>query len=86
METHVKDVSSPASDALLADIIRFIVGAVHPPNEIINSGVVPRYAAVGKLLKHLKVWRFFHCMPQTTIGSARARQFKTRTVLRLDLL
>jgi len=42
--------STPESQSLRADIIRFIVGVVHPPNEILCSDVLPRWAVIGWLL------------------------------------
>ncbi|KAL5565848.1 hypothetical protein UlMin_029012 [Ulmus minor] len=41
----------PERETLISDIVRFICCAHHPPNEIIQSEVVPRWAVVGWLLK-----------------------------------
>lgn len=38
-------------ETLVIDIVRFICCAHHPPNEIILSDVIPRWAVVGWLLK-----------------------------------
>jgi integrator complex subunit 3 len=35
---------------LRADIIRYIVCVIHPPNEILSSDVLPRWAVIGWLL------------------------------------
>ncbi|KAL1803125.1 hypothetical protein ACET3Z_031774 [Daucus carota] len=38
-------------ETLLIDIVRFICCSHHPPNEIILSDIIPRWAAIGWLLK-----------------------------------
>lgn len=38
-------------ETIIVDIIRFICCAHHPPNEIIRSDIVPRWAVIGWLLK-----------------------------------
>ena len=35
--------STPESHTLRCDIIRFIVGVIHPPNELLCSDIIPRY-------------------------------------------
>ena len=42
--------STPESQTLRADLIRFIVGVIHPPNEILCSDILPRWAVIGWLL------------------------------------
>jgi hypothetical protein len=49
--------SNPDSDALMSDMIRFLVGAFHPSNELLASKVIPRYAALGKLFRMV----LFYC-------------------------
>ncbi|XP_057480563.1 uncharacterized protein LOC130767656 [Actinidia eriantha] len=46
-----KFLSLPESEALVTDIVRFICCSHHPPNEIIQSDVIPRWAVIGWLLK-----------------------------------
>ncbi|OIV90591.1 hypothetical protein TanjilG_01672 [Lupinus angustifolius] len=46
-----KFLNEPDKDTVIVDIIRFICCAYHPPNEIIQSDVVPRWASIGWLLK-----------------------------------
>ncbi|KAA8544571.1 hypothetical protein F0562_022570 [Nyssa sinensis] len=41
----------PERETLLTDIVRFICCSHHPPNEIIQSAVIPRWAVMGWLLK-----------------------------------
>ncbi|KAK2975632.1 hypothetical protein RJ640_021077 [Escallonia rubra] len=41
----------PERETLVIDIVRFICCAHHPPNEIILSEVIPRWAVIGWLLK-----------------------------------
>ncbi|MED6124719.1 hypothetical protein PIB30_061588 [Stylosanthes scabra] len=38
-------------ETVIVDIVRFICCAHHPPNEIIQSDIVPRWAVIGWLLK-----------------------------------
>ncbi|GAB2277065.1 hypothetical protein Dimus_011773 [Dionaea muscipula] len=42
---------SPERETLVCDIVRFICCAHHPPNEVLQSGVIPRWAVIGWLLK-----------------------------------
>ena len=48
------DLSSPEAETLIADLLRFVCGAHHPPNQVIRSDVVQRWAVVGWLLKCVK--------------------------------
>jgi integrator complex subunit 3 len=48
------DLTSPESETLIADMLRFVCGAHHPPNSVIRSDVVQRWAVVGWLLKCVK--------------------------------
>lgn len=45
---------TPEGESLIADLVRFICSVHHPPNEVIRSNVVQRWAAVGWLLKCAK--------------------------------
>ena len=44
-----KYLSTPESQTLLPDVVRFICGVIHPPNEILGSEVIPRWAILGWL-------------------------------------
>lgn len=46
-----KHLCYPGSETVITDIIRFICCAHHPPNEIIQSNVISRWAIIGWLLK-----------------------------------
>lgn len=46
-----KFLCEPNRETLIVDIVRFICCAHHPPNEIIQSDVIPRWAVIGWLLK-----------------------------------
>ncbi|XP_022973780.1 uncharacterized protein LOC111472338 isoform X1 [Cucurbita maxima] len=41
-------------ETVISDIIRFICCAHHPPNEVIQSDIIPRWAVIGWLLKCCK--------------------------------
>ncbi|XP_054160466.1 integrator complex subunit 3-like [Oppia nitens] len=42
--------STPESQTLRCDVIRFICGVIHPPNELLCSDIIPRWAVIGWLL------------------------------------
>ncbi|XP_059094410.1 integrator complex subunit 3-like [Tigriopus californicus] len=42
--------STPESQSLRCDLIRFIVGVIHPTNELLGSDIIPRWAIIGWLL------------------------------------
>lgn len=42
--------STPESQSLRCDMIRFIVGVIHPTNELLCSDIIPRWAVIGWLL------------------------------------
>ncbi|CAK9138370.1 unnamed protein product [Ilex paraguariensis] len=44
----------PERETLVIDIVRFLCCAHHPPNEIIQSDVIQRWAVIGWLLKSCK--------------------------------
>ncbi|KAK9123249.1 hypothetical protein Sjap_012851 [Stephania japonica] len=46
-----KFLSRPECETNIPDIVRFICCAHHPPNEVIQSDVIPRWAIIGWLLK-----------------------------------
>jgi integrator complex subunit 3 len=47
----------PATDSetLVPDLIRYICCNYHPPNHVLCSDIVPRWAIIGWLLKCIKV-------------------------------
>ncbi|KAG2401898.1 uncharacterized protein HKW66_Vig0190650 [Vigna angularis] len=45
-----KFLNEPDKEFVIIDIVRFICCAHHPPNEIIQSDIVPRWALIGWLL------------------------------------
>jgi len=55
--------SSPESQSLRADLIRYIVGVVHPCNEVLCSDIIPRWAIIG--------WLLTSC--QTVVSTANAK-------------
>lgn len=42
--------ATPESQSLRSDMIRFIVGVIHPTNEQLCSDIIPRWAVIGWLL------------------------------------
>lgn len=54
-----KYLATPESESLIPDIIRYICCVWHPPNAIISSEIVPRWAMIGWLLTSIKVIFFF---------------------------
>lgn len=42
--------STPESQTLRCDLIRFICGVIHPSNEVLCSDIIPRWAVIGWLL------------------------------------
>eukprot|EP01132_Coremiostelium_polycephalum_P008523 gene8523-10478_t len=54
-----KHLPNPESESLIPDLIRYICCVYHPPNYVLCSDIVPRWAIIGWLLKHCKSdqWR-----------------------------
>ncbi|XP_049848458.1 integrator complex subunit 3-like [Schistocerca gregaria] len=46
--------ASPESEALIPELIRWVCGAHHPSNAILQSDIVPRWAILGWLLTSIK--------------------------------
>lgn len=42
--------STPESQSLRCDLIRFICGVIHPSNELLCSDIIPRWAVIGWIL------------------------------------
>lgn len=47
---HKQHFSTPESQMLKTDVIRYILTCIHPPNEVIASDVFPRWAMIGWIL------------------------------------
>ena len=67
---HVADDAPPdaaaataAADGAVADAVRYIVSVYHPPNAVLTSDVLPRWAALGWLTQ----------LPRSAAGGAAAR-------------
>ena len=48
--------STPESQSLRCDLIRYICAVIHPSNEILSSDIIPRWAVIGWLLTTCTVW------------------------------
>ncbi|KAI6653672.1 Integrator complex subunit 3 isoform X2 [Oopsacas minuta] len=59
--------STPESQFVISDIIRYICCAIHPPNEIIGSDVVQRWALIG--------WLHNLCATNASMAEARLALF-----------
>ncbi|KAJ2304395.1 hypothetical protein IWW55_002450 [Coemansia sp. RSA 2706] len=46
--------STPESESLFSDLIRYIIGVFHPSNVVLASNVVPRYVFLGGLLRFIR--------------------------------
>eukprot|EP00743_Colponemidia_sp_Colp-15_P009348 GILK01010219.1.p1 GENE.GILK01010219.1~~GILK01010219.1.p1 ORF type:complete len:1151 (-),score=163.04 GILK01010219.1:154-3606(-) len=46
-----KHLATPESDSFIQDLVRFTLSVYHPPNSIISSDIVQRWAVIGWLLK-----------------------------------
>ncbi|KAJ1662720.1 hypothetical protein IW140_005246 [Coemansia sp. RSA 1813] len=46
--------STPESESIYSDIIRYIVGVFHPSNMVLASNIVPRYVFLGILLRFIR--------------------------------
>ena len=42
--------STPESQTLRCDLIRYICGVIHPSNEVLCSDIIPRWAVIGWIL------------------------------------
>ncbi|KAF0295626.1 Integrator complex subunit 3 [Amphibalanus amphitrite] len=55
------------SQSLRCDLIRFIVGVIHPSNELLSSDIIPRWAVIG--------WLLTTCTSQVAIANAKLALF-----------
>ena len=59
--------STPESQSLRCDLIRFIVGVIHPTNELLCSDIIPRWAVIG--------WLLTTCTSQVAASNAKLALF-----------
>lgn len=59
--------STPESQSLRCDLIRFIVGVIHPTNEVLCSDIIPRWAVIG--------WLLTTCTSSTAAANAKCALF-----------
>ena len=59
--------STPESQSLRCDLIRFIVGVIHPSNELLCSDIIPRWAVIG--------WLLTTCTSQVAASNAKLALF-----------
>lgn len=48
--TFLQYLNTPEAQSLRSDLIRFIVGLIHPTNELLCSDIIPRWAVIGWLI------------------------------------
>lgn len=59
--------ATPESQSLRCDLIRFIVGVIHPTNELLCSDIIPRWAVIG--------WLFTTCTSNVAASNAKLALF-----------
>lgn len=59
--------ATPESQTLRCDLIRFIVGVIHPTNELLCSDIIPRWAIIG--------WLFTTCTLPVAASNAKLALF-----------
>ena len=59
--------STGESQSLRCDLIRFIVGVIHPSNELLCSDIIPRWAVIG--------WLLTTCTSQVAASNAKLALF-----------
>ncbi|XP_058793302.1 integrator complex subunit 3 isoform X2 [Phymastichus coffea] len=59
--------ATPESQTLRCDLIRFIVGVIHPTNELLCSDIIPRWAVIG--------WLFTTCTMPVAASNAKLALF-----------
>ena len=59
--------STPESQSLRCDLIRYICAVIHPSNEVLCSDIIPRWAVIGWLLTTCTVWeKHMQCMVKSS--------------------
>ncbi|XP_033224600.1 integrator complex subunit 3 isoform X2 [Belonocnema kinseyi] len=59
--------ATPESQSLRCDLIRFIVGVIHPSNELLCSDIIPRWAVIG--------WLFTTCTSTVAASNTKLALF-----------
>lgn len=59
--------STPESQTLRSDLIRFLVNVIHPTNEVLCSDIIPRWAVIG--------WLLTSCTNPTAMANAKLALF-----------
>lgn len=59
--------STPESHSLRSDLIRFIINAIHPTNDMLSSDLIPRWAIIG--------WLLTSCTNSTALANAKLALF-----------
>lgn len=59
--------STPESHSLRSDLIRFIINAIHPTNDMLCSDLIPRWAIIG--------WLLTSCTNTTALANAKMALF-----------
>lgn len=59
--------ASPESHSLRSDLIRFIINAIHPTNDMLCSDITPRWAIIG--------WLITSCTNQIVLANAKLALF-----------
>ncbi|GLE09366.1 hypothetical protein PINS_up020975, partial [Pythium insidiosum] len=59
--------SSPGSDALVPDLVRYVCAVFHPSNQILSSKVTPRYHILG--------WLYLLCKSPTVLARVQLAMF-----------
>uniref|UniRef100_A0A1B0CHZ5 SOSS complex subunit A homolog n=1 Tax=Lutzomyia longipalpis TaxID=7200 RepID=A0A1B0CHZ5_LUTLO len=59
--------TTPESHSLRSDLIRFIINAIHPTNDMLCSDIIPRWAIIG--------WLLTSCTNPTALANAKLALF-----------
>lgn len=59
--------TTPESHSLRSDLIRFIINAIHPSNDMLSSDLIPRWAIIG--------WLITSCTNPTALANAKLALF-----------
>ncbi|XP_050547066.1 integrator complex subunit 3-like [Daktulosphaira vitifoliae] len=62
-----KYLNTPEAQSLRSDLIRFIVGLIHPTNELLCSDIIPRWAVIG--------WLITSCTSNIALANAKMALF-----------
>jgi integrator complex subunit 3 len=59
--------TTPESHSLRSDMIRYIINAIHPTNDMLCSDIIPRWAIIG--------WLLTSCTSQVSLANAKLALF-----------